>query len=121
MPAAEQKPATAELGMVIWQAVGAAAEIAHNGSPAYLVPGHRHHVAVEVGDDPDRAGNDADLSLGTEGSRARARHVFGPGDRAYCALSWAQGLAGPQDVDEAEARIAATIRYWRAWLGWPEV
>src|SRR5262249_33702749 len=26
-----------------------------------------------------------------------------------------------QDADEAEARIAATIRYWRAWLGWPEV
>src|SRR6476660_4450004 len=59
----------------------------------------------------------SDLALGIEGSRVRARHVLGPGDRAYCALSWAEGLAAPQNADEAEARIAATIRYWRAWLG----
>ena len=59
----------------------------------------------------------SDLALGIEGSRVRARHVLGPGDRAYCALSWAEGLATPQDADEAEARIAATIRYWRGWLG----
>jgi GH15 family glucan-1,4-alpha-glucosidase len=59
----------------------------------------------------------SDLALGIEGSRVRARHVLGPGDRAYCALSWAEGLAAPQNADEAEARIAATTRYWRAWLG----
>jgi GH15 family glucan-1,4-alpha-glucosidase len=59
----------------------------------------------------------SDLALGIEGSRVRARHFLGPGDRAYCALSWAEGLAAPQDADEAEARIAATIRYWRGWLG----
>src|SRR6266404_6725019 len=59
----------------------------------------------------------SDLALGIEGNRVRARHVLGPGDRAYCALSWAEGLAAPQDADEAEARIAATTRYWRAWLG----
>ena len=59
----------------------------------------------------------SDLALGIEGSRVRARHVLGPGDRAYCALSWAEELAAPLDADEAEARIAATIRYWRAWLG----
>jgi GH15 family glucan-1,4-alpha-glucosidase len=59
----------------------------------------------------------SDLALGIEGGRIRARHVLGPGDRAYCALSWAEELAAPQDVDAAEARIAATIRYWRAWLG----
>ncbi len=59
----------------------------------------------------------SDLALGIEGSRVRARHVLGPGDRAYCALSWAEGLATPQNADEAEARIAATIRYWRDWLG----
>ena len=40
-----------------------------------------------------------------------------PGDRAYCALSWAEELAVPADVDEAEARMAATVRFWRAWLG----
>jgi GH15 family glucan-1,4-alpha-glucosidase len=58
----------------------------------------------------------SDMALGIEGSRVRARHVLGPGDRAYCALSWAEGLAAPQSADEAEVRIAATIRYWRAWL-----
>src|SRR5262249_28631173 len=35
----------------------------------------------------------------------------------YCALSWAEELAAPQDVDEAEAKIAAPNRFWRAWLG----
>ncbi|MDE3160118.1 MAG: glycoside hydrolase family 15 protein [Acidobacteriota bacterium] len=59
----------------------------------------------------------SDLRLGIEGNRVRARHVLGQGERAYCALSWAEGLVAPQDVDEAEARIAATTRYWRAWLG----
>ena len=59
----------------------------------------------------------SDLALGIEGNRVRAHHVLGPGDRAYCALSWDEGLAAPRDADEAEARIAATIRYWRTWLG----
>src|SRR5262249_2526754 len=59
----------------------------------------------------------ADLALVIEGNSLRARHILGPGDRAYCALSWAEGLAAPRDADEAEARIAATIRYWRNWLG----
>jgi alpha,alpha-trehalase len=59
----------------------------------------------------------SDLALGIEGNSVRARHTLGPGDRAYCALSWAEGLAAPRDADEAEARIAATIHYWRTWLG----
>ena len=59
----------------------------------------------------------SDLALGIEGNSVRARHVLGPGERAYCALSWAEGLAAPQNADEAETRIAATIRYWRDWLG----
>jgi alpha,alpha-trehalase len=58
----------------------------------------------------------SDMALGIEGSRVRARHVLGPGERAFCALSWSEGLAAPQSADEAEARIAATISYWRAWL-----
>jgi GH15 family glucan-1,4-alpha-glucosidase len=32
-------------------------------------------------------------------------------------LSWAEALAGVDDAEDAEARIAATIRFWRAWLG----
>ncbi len=59
----------------------------------------------------------SDLALGIEGNRVRARHVLEPGERAYCALSWAEGLAAPADVDEAAARIAATTRFWRGWLG----
>jgi alpha,alpha-trehalase len=59
----------------------------------------------------------SDLALGIEGNSVRAHHVLGPGDRVYCALSWDEGLPAPQDADEAEARIATTIRYWRTWLG----
>lgn len=59
----------------------------------------------------------SDLLLGLEGSRARGRHVLEGGDRAYCTLSWAEGLVTPQDVDDAEERIAVTGRFWRAWLG----
>ncbi|HEY8526941.1 MAG TPA: glycoside hydrolase family 15 protein [Acidimicrobiales bacterium] len=58
-----------------------------------------------------------DMALGIEGGRVRARHVLGPGDRIYCALSWADGLAAPTDVDDATARLAATTRFWRDWLG----
>ena len=36
-----------------------------------------------------------DLSIGIEGSSARARHVLSKGERAFCALSWADGLASP--------------------------
>ncbi len=57
-----------------------------------------------------------DLSIGLEGSSARARHVLSKGERAFCALSWADGLASPADVEDAEARIDATVRYWRNWL-----
>jgi GH15 family glucan-1,4-alpha-glucosidase len=59
----------------------------------------------------------SDLALGVEGGRVRARHVLGAGERAYCVLSWAQGLAVPENVDQAEARIAATTAFWREWLG----
>jgi len=59
----------------------------------------------------------SNLALGIEGNSVRARHFLGPGDRAYCVLSWDEGLPTPQDAEEAEARITATIRYWRMWLG----
>jgi GH15 family glucan-1,4-alpha-glucosidase len=58
-----------------------------------------------------------DLALGIEENRARARHMLQAGDRAYCALTWDEGFPAPQDVDEAEARISATTRFWRGWLG----
>ena len=58
-----------------------------------------------------------DLALGIEGNRVRARHVLKPGERAYCALTWAESLAAPEDADEAMARMDATVRFWRSWLG----
>ena len=57
------------------------------------------------------------MAVGIEGDRVRARHVVEQGDQIYCALSWAEELAAPQDIDEANARLAATTRFWRAWLG----
>jgi GH15 family glucan-1,4-alpha-glucosidase len=58
----------------------------------------------------------SDLPLDPEGERVRARHVLEAGDRAYCALSWAEELAAPQSFEEATARIDATTRFWRRWL-----
>jgi len=58
-----------------------------------------------------------DLALGVEGNRIRGRHVLKAGDRAWCALSWAEGLATPEDVDDATTRLDVTARYWRGWLG----
>ncbi len=77
---------------------------------------------VEGGNAADARGHgqtirlQSDLALGIEGNRVRGRHVLEAGDRAYCALSWAEGLAVPEDFADAEARIAATVRYWRRWL-----
>jgi len=59
----------------------------------------------------------SDLHLGIEGNRVRAHHVLGTGERCYCALTWAEGLQAPTDAAEAEARMAATTRFWRTWLG----
>src|SRR5215813_5987139 len=58
----------------------------------------------------------SDLPLGIEANRVRARRTLQRRDRAYCALSWAEGNATPTDVDDAFARIDATVRFWRAWL-----
>jgi GH15 family glucan-1,4-alpha-glucosidase len=56
------------------------------------------------------------LALGIEGNRVRARHTLSEGEAAYCALSWAEGLAAPRTVEEAEAKVHATTHYWRSWL-----
>jgi GH15 family glucan-1,4-alpha-glucosidase len=57
-----------------------------------------------------------DMPIGIEGDRVRARHVMTQGEQLYCSLSWAEDLLSPQDADEANARLAATSRYWRRWL-----
>ncbi len=58
-----------------------------------------------------------DMALGIEGNRVRARHVLAAGEELYCSLSWSDDVAAPQDVGEATARLDATSRFWRAWLG----
>ena len=57
-----------------------------------------------------------DMSIGLEGSSARARHTLSAGEKAYCALSWAEDFAAPTDVDDASERIERTVRFWRRWL-----
>jgi GH15 family glucan-1,4-alpha-glucosidase len=80
-----------------------------------LVDGGRH--AADGTGDGQTLRLVSDLALGIEGNRVRARHVLEQGDRAYCALTWAEGFEAPADVDDAHRRIEATTRYWRAWLG----
>ena len=80
-----------------------------------LVDGSRHAADAKGADQVVRL--QSDLALGIEGNRVRARHTLEAGDRAYCALSWAEELAAPGDVADADARIAATVRFWRRWLG----
>ncbi len=58
-----------------------------------------------------------DMALGAEGDRVRARHVLKQGEQIYCSLSWAEELAGAEAVDDANAHLAATARFWRGWLG----
>jgi alpha,alpha-trehalase len=57
-----------------------------------------------------------DMALGVEGERIRARHTLQQGDQIFCSLSWAEDLLSPQTADEANARLAATSRFWRDWL-----
>jgi GH15 family glucan-1,4-alpha-glucosidase len=57
-----------------------------------------------------------DMLIGIEGSTARARHVLRKGEKAFCAVSWADGLAAPEDSEDASARIATTVEFWRSWL-----
>ena len=83
---------------------------------AWSLVGDGRHVADATGGDLTIR-LQTDLALGIEGDRVRARHLLEAGDQAYCALSWAENLVVPQDVDEANARMAATVKYWRRWLG----
>jgi GH15 family glucan-1,4-alpha-glucosidase len=80
-----------------------------------LTDGDRHAAEATGADVTVRL--QTDMPLGVEGDWVRARHELRGGDQVYCSLSWAEGLASPQTVDEASERLAATTRYWRGWLG----
>jgi alpha,alpha-trehalase len=80
-----------------------------------LVDGDRHIAQATGGEQSVRLRTD--LAVGIEGNRVRGRRMLQAGDRAYCALSWAEGFAAPENVDQATARVTETTRYWRTWLG----
>jgi alpha,alpha-trehalase len=42
--------------------------------------------------------------------------VLEQGDACFCALSWSEGLAVPDDHDDAVGRLEATTGFWRRWL-----
>jgi GH15 family glucan-1,4-alpha-glucosidase len=58
----------------------------------------------------------SDMALGIEGGRIRGRHVLHAGERLFCSLAWDDGDAAPADVDDADARLDTTSRFWRTWL-----
>ena len=82
----------------------------------WSLTGEDGHVADATGADVT-VRLQTDLSVGIEGERIRGRHVLREGERMYCSLSWAHDLVGPADEDEADQRIAATVEFWREWLG----
>jgi GH15 family glucan-1,4-alpha-glucosidase len=86
------------------------------GAPTWtLVDGSRHAADATVPGQPTvrLASN---LALGVEGAHVRGRHTLEAGERAFCALSWADGLIVPADVDDANQRIDHTVHFWRSWL-----
>ena len=58
----------------------------------------------------------SDMRPGIEGNRAHARHTMEEGERRYCAMSWAEGLTGPQNAEEAHRLLEHTEQFWRNWL-----
>ena len=57
-----------------------------------------------------------DMLLGIEANHVRARHVLREGEELFCALSWDDDARVPSSVEEANAQLQATTRFWRHWL-----
>ncbi len=74
----------------------------------------RHRAEVTGGD--QRLTLQTDMLLGIEANHVRARHVLREGEELYCALSWDETIPLPADVEEANARLNATSKFWRHWL-----
>ena len=82
-----------------------------------MVAGRRRSPHRRCAAAPGRPSACSPTSRSASRATASARGTCSqPGDRAYCALSWAEELAAPQDVEDAAARLIATTRFWRAWL-----
>jgi alpha,alpha-trehalase len=84
-------------------------------TPAWTVSDDGHRAEASCADLTLRL--QTDMAAGVEGDWVRARHVLKQGEQIYCALSWTEELAAPEDIDDANARLATTGRYWRGWLG----
>ena len=57
-----------------------------------------------------------DMLLGVEANHVRARHVLREGEEVFVALSWDGQAPVPTTVEEANAQLKATTRFWRHWL-----
>jgi GH15 family glucan-1,4-alpha-glucosidase len=56
----------------------------------------------------------ASFGLGSAGARCYGRTTLAKGESAFTAVSWSGQL--PENWDEAQAQIDATVTYWRDWL-----
>jgi GH15 family glucan-1,4-alpha-glucosidase len=74
-----------------------------------------HHVA-ETEVDGRRLRFVSNLNLDVEDTALVARHRMEEGEHIYCALSWADDLAVPESVEEADEDITETEEFWRLWL-----
>ena len=79
-----------------------------------LVDGGRH--AADASGAGQRFRLVSDVALGVEGTGVRARQCW---RRATARSARCPGrrMAAPADVEDADARIAATVEFWRDWLG----
>jgi GH15 family glucan-1,4-alpha-glucosidase len=82
---------------------------------SYSGPGYSEAIARSEGMDLELH-LVTDLRLGFEGPRARARSTLHEGEVCFVALGWATHSL-PKSYEEAEARLAATRRFWQEWLG----
>ena len=99
-------------------------EDGHTADASWNPPGGKDRTGKGKAEDKAGKSNPAgqtirlqtDMSVGVEGDWVRARHALKQGEQIYCALSWAEELEAPQDLDAANEKLAATAHYWRAWL-----
>jgi alpha,alpha-trehalase len=80
----------------------------------WSVSDDRHRAEVTGAD--QKMTLQTDMLVGIEANQARARHVLHEGEELYCALSWDGGNPIPADVDEANACLNRTTKFWRHWL-----
>jgi GH15 family glucan-1,4-alpha-glucosidase len=57
-----------------------------------------------------------DIPLEIGGTVAHGRKTLRAGERAFSCLSWREALDGPEDAEDAHARIRHTSDLWHRWL-----